>query len=150
MSQQGFYKTILVPVDGSDTADRAADAARDLAATGGARVIVMSVAVDRDVMPSELMATGHVSMKDIQDDRRKQAGDTAEKAARKLKDAGVEADAEVATGDPAHCIIERARQLDAPLVVIGRRGLTGFRELIMGSVSNKVVHYADCPVLVIN
>ncbi|SEP20110.1 universal stress protein [Aquisalimonas asiatica] len=150
MSEQGFYRTILVPVDGSDTAARAADAARDLAAASGARVVVMSVAVDRDIMPSELMATGQVSRKDIMDDRRRQATEIADKAADSLKAAGVETRTEVAAGDPAHCIIEHSRTLDAPLVVIGRRGLTGFRELIMGSVSNKVVHYADCPVLVIN
>ena len=150
MSQQGFYKTILVPLDGSETARRAVDAARELAGGSGVEVVVLSVAVDRDVMPSELMATGHISKKDIQDDRRQQAAGVAQEAARILRDAGVTAKDEVATGDPAHCIIERARELDAPLVVIGRRGLTGFRELIMGSVSNKVVHYADCPVLVIN
>ncbi len=149
MSQQGFYKTILVPVDGSETAGRAVNAARELAG-GGVEVIVLSVAVDRDVMPSELMATGHISRKDIQDDRRQQAAGVAQEAAKILQDAGITAKDEVATGDPAHCIIERARELDTPLVVIGRRGLTGFRELIMGSVSNKVVHYADCPVLVIN
>ena len=149
MSQQGFYKTILVPVDGSETARRAVNAARELAG-GGVEVIVLSVAVDRDVMPSERMATGHISRKDIQDDRRQQAAGVAQEAAKILQDAGITAKDEVATGDPAHCIIERARELDTPLVVIGRRGLTGFRELIMGSVSNKVVHYADCPVLVIN
>jgi nucleotide-binding universal stress UspA family protein len=149
MSQQGFYKTILVPVDGSKTSERAIDAARELAANG-AEVIVLSVAVERDVMPSELMATGHISNKDIQDDRRQQAAGIAQKAAKALHDTGVSAKDEVATGDPAHCIIERSRELDAPLVVIGRRGLTGFRELIMGSVSNKVVHYAACSVLVIN
>ena len=74
----------------------------------------------------------------------------AKKAAKALHDTGIPAKGEVATGDPAHCIIERSRELHAPLVVIGRRGLTGFRELIMGSVRNKVVHYADCPVLVTN
>ena len=149
MSQKGFYRTILVPVDGSETSERAIDAARELAANG-AEVIVLSVAVDRDVMPSELMATGSISKKDIQDDRRQQAAEIAQRAAKALLDTGVSAKDEVATGDPAHCIIERSRELDAPLVVIGRRGLTGFRELIVGSVSNKVVHYADCSVLVIN
>ncbi|RDB41968.1 universal stress protein [Halomonas sp. DQ26W] len=150
MSQQGFYKTILVPVDGSETSQRAVDAARELTGAGGAEVILLSVAVDRDVMPSELMATGHISSKNIQDERRQQAAGIAQQAARTLQDAGITAKDEVATGDPAHCIIERARELNAPLVIIGRRGLTGFRELLMGSVSNKVVHYADCPVLVIN
>lgn len=150
MTQQGFYNTILVPVDGSNTAERALQAARELAAASGAEVITLSVAVDRDVMPSELMATGQISKKDIQDDRRRQAAEVAQKAAKALQDAGIIARDEVTVGDPAHCIIERSRELDAPLVVIGRRGLTGFRELIMGSVSNKVVHYADCPVLVIN
>ncbi|MFO7858434.1 MAG: universal stress protein [Ectothiorhodospiraceae bacterium] len=150
MSQQGFYKTILLPVDGSEMAQRAMNAAREMASSSGADVVVLCVAVDRDVMPSELMAASHINKKDVQDDRQQQAASVAQNAAKSLQDAGITVTSEVAVGDPAQCIIERSRELNAPLVLIGRRGLTGFRELIMGSVSNKVVHYADCPVLVIN
>mgnify|MGYP006422196711 CR=1 FL=1 len=146
-----FYDTILVPVDGSKVSERAIQAAHELAGSN-IEVIVLSVAVsvDKDVMPSELMATGHIGNKDIQENRLREVTGIAQRAAETFRDAGISVKDEVMTGDPAHCIIERVQEMDSPIVIIGRRGLTGFRELVIGSVSNKVVHYADCPVLVIN
>ncbi|MEG4045238.1 universal stress protein [Microcoleus sp. Pol17_C1] len=52
-------------------------------------------------------------------------------------------------GDPGHCICEAAENWGADLIVLGRRGRTGFAEAFLGSVSNYVVHHASCSVLVI-
>ncbi|MEG4214803.1 universal stress protein [Microcoleus sp. Pol14C6] len=52
-------------------------------------------------------------------------------------------------GDPGHCICESAENWGADLIVLGRRGRTGFAEAFLGSVSNYVVHHASCSVLVI-
>ncbi|MBD1887629.1 universal stress protein [Microcoleus vaginatus] len=52
-------------------------------------------------------------------------------------------------GDPGHCICESAENWGADLIVLGRRGRTGFTEAFLGSVSNYVVHHASCSVLVI-
>ena len=52
-------------------------------------------------------------------------------------------------GDPGHCICESAANCGADLIVLGRRGRTGFTEAFLGSVSNYVVHHASCSVLVI-
>jgi nucleotide-binding universal stress UspA family protein len=48
---------------------------------------------------------------------------------------------------PAQAILDRARHAD--LVVVGSRGHGGFKGLLVGSVSDKVVHHADCPVVVV-
>ncbi|WP_290652957.1 universal stress protein [Aquisalimonas sp.] len=150
MNQNTFYSRILLPVDGSETAKRARRAAADLSRMSGQPITVLSVIVDRDIMPSELMGPGKISTKDIQESRRREAQATVKAAADALREQGLTVDEEILVGDPAQEIIQRTREVDAPVVVIGRRGLTGFRELVMGSVSNKVVHYAECPVLVIN
>jgi len=52
-------------------------------------------------------------------------------------------------GDAGHSVCEYAQNWGADLIVVGRRGRTGFTEAFLGSVSNYVVHHASCSVLVI-
>lgn len=63
--------------------------------------------------------------------------------------AGVCADCIQNTGSPGKAICELAKKWDADLIVIGRRGLSGLNELILGSVSNYVIHHACCSVLTV-
>ena len=72
-----------------------------------------------------------------------------EAAARRLRDGGFEATAEVRDGDAAHQIIASARAHDAGLIVIGTRGQTGLRRLVLGSVARNVLLHAPCSVLVV-
>jgi nucleotide-binding universal stress UspA family protein len=59
----------------------------------------------------------------------------------------VEAEALAVGGQPADVLLEHAG--DAALIVVGRRGLGGFTSLLLGSVSQQVVHHATCPVIVV-
>ena len=52
-------------------------------------------------------------------------------------------------GDYAQVIIDTADQNDYDLIVMGSRGLSVFKELLLGSVSFKVMHHAKCPVMVV-
>ena len=72
-----------------------------------------------------------------------------EAAAMRLRQAGFEADAEVREGDPAQEIVLSARHHEAGLVVVGTRGQTGLRRLILGSVARKVLLHAPCSVLIV-
>lgn len=56
---------------------------------------------------------------------------------------------EVQVGDPAEEIVDLARLEGYDMVVMGSRGLSHVRELLMGSVSHKVLHTAPCPVLIV-
>lgn len=60
----------------------------------------------------------------------------------------VECEALVLEGQPAEELLRAAK--DADLVVVGSRGLGGFKRLMLGSVSDQVVHHATCPVLVVH
>lgn len=62
---------------------------------------------------------------------------------------GVSTELESQVGDPGHQLCQIARDWDADLIVVGRRGRTGLAEAFLGSVSNYVVHHAPCSVLVI-
>lgn len=79
--------------------------------------------------------------------RAQQIADDAVAAVKKLQPA-VEVEAVAAQGQPADALI--AQSADAELIVVGRRGLGGFKSLLLGSVSQQVVHYATCPVVVVN
>jgi nucleotide-binding universal stress UspA family protein len=62
---------------------------------------------------------------------------------------GLPTEADYQIGEPGHLICEVAKDWGAELVVVGRRGRTGLAEVLLGSVSNYVVHHAPCSVLVI-
>ena len=64
--------------------------------------------------------------------------------------AGIPCDQVVRFGDPANEILELAREGDYGLIVMGRRGLGGAAKLLLGSVSDKVVRQAPCPVTVVD
>ncbi len=62
---------------------------------------------------------------------------------------GVPTNFDYQVGNPGHSLCTVARSWDADLIVLGRRGLTGLAEAMLGSVSNYVLHHAPCSVLVI-
>ncbi len=62
--------------------------------------------------------------------------------------AGISAETQIRQGVPAEAILEVARDGDFDLIVIGRRGIGGMRELLLGSVSRTIVQKAPCSVLV--
>ncbi|HEY9648249.1 MAG TPA: universal stress protein [Chroococcidiopsis sp.] len=66
------------------------------------------------------------------------------------KAAGVSVDFSQAYGNPGKAICEFAKNWDADLILMGRRGHTGVNELLLGSVSNYVLHHASCAVLTLN
>lgn len=70
--------------------------------------------------------------------------------ADQAKEAGVDAKLCQRFGSPSRIICELARELNADLIVLGRRGISGLNELILGSVSNYVLHHASCSVLTIH
>lgn len=62
---------------------------------------------------------------------------------------GISTELESQVGDPGQQLCQIARDWNADLVIVGRRGRTGLAEAFLGSVSNYVVHHAPCSVLVI-
>jgi len=70
-------------------------------------------------------------------------------AVQRLRDAGLDAEAVVREGDPSHEIVAVARARQAGVIVIGTRGQTGLRRLILGSVARNVLLHAPCSVLIV-
>ena len=147
--------TILIAYDGSESADAAISAARDLLGGASGEAVVLSVwepLVDQALRSlrfgGRLPVMTDVAGVDAQSEE--QARRLAEHGARRAGEAGFEA-RPLWVADKraiADTIVDRAEELDVDLIVLGARGLTGIRALL-GSVSNHVLQHAHCPVLVI-
>jgi nucleotide-binding universal stress UspA family protein len=73
----------------------------------------------------------------------------AERLAAEVQALAKQTDAVVRSGSPADEIIRTASELGADLIVMGSRGLGSTRSVLLGSVSDRVLHLAHCPVLVV-
>lgn len=145
---------ILVPVDGSAHANVAVDWASDLANKYGARLLLLHVLTERGsgVVPEELREYAKIERTEVTDwdlleSAARQILNAAEKRARTRTANSIETHVEI--GHPAAVILERARNFGADLIVMGRRGLGPLPGLVLGSVSSKVLHLADCACLTV-
>ena len=138
-------RTVVVGVDGSEPSLRAllfaASLVEDLA---GARLLAVHA---RYV--GYLWSPDHVAEAEFAD-----VLDDAERYVRTAVEdrlAGCTADwsLDVRDGEPAHVLCEVAREVDASFIVAGRRGWTIAEELLLGSVSNRLVHRSTTPVLLV-
>jgi len=69
-----------------------------------------------------------------------------------FREGGIEAVGEirrVSSGDTPEQIVEVAKRSEADLIIMGSRGMTEWKSLLLGGVANKVVHHAACPVLLV-
>lgn len=133
---------IVVGVDGSDTARKAAEAARDLATALGATLHVVS-AFDAD--RSGIFGSG--SDKWVVSD-----ADKAEHVARTVADTlggDIKITYSAVSGRPADALIREANFKEARIIVVGNRRMHGIAR-VLGSVANSVAHNAHCDVYIAN
>jgi len=134
--------TIVVGVDGSGTAKKAAESARDLAVALGATLHVVS-AFDSD--RTEVFGSG--SDQWIVSD-----ADGAEHVARTVAESlggQIKVTYSAARGRPADALIKEALRMDAKIIVVGNRRMQGIGR-VLGSVANSVAHNAPCDVYIAN
>jgi nucleotide-binding universal stress UspA family protein len=141
-----FPTRILLATDGSEDAAVATRAAMDLAERSGSELHVMHAF--EFIPPREYMSVAlrlH-SPSDFSRHGRRLLDEQVER----IEDAGgAVAGVHLKTGSPVDQILYASEELEAGLVVVGRRGLGGVKRLLMGSVSEGVVHHVRCPVLVL-
>lgn len=151
IARRDTTQRVLIATDGSDAAYAIADLVASWGLVDAAKVEIVSVAPLGDRM-RDLMVDAATFGADRVADERERLLDRhrgyAEELARRLGDHGLEASASVLAGDPAHEIVEAARQRDTDLVITGTRGLHGIDRLILGSVARNVAMHAPCSVLV--
>lgn len=136
---------ILVPVDGSEPSWRAAERAVYIAKVNHAEVTFLSV-VD---LNQELSALEQVSMSGyVPSELKEGAYQLLNEIAHEVP-SEIHIKTKVEIGTPAEVIVDEVEEEDYDLLVIGSRGFSTLRGLLMGSVSQYVLQHANCPVLVV-
>lgn len=139
------YKSIIVPVDGSEGAARAAAFAADLARATESPVTLLHV-----YSPTGGDSVGMAKLPKEQIDEmiRQKAANAFATAREAMITEGLSIEEQIVWGDPREEIVYAANKADA-LIVIGRRGLGKMQQLLIGSVSDAVLRTAQRPVVII-
>lgn len=138
----GDREPILIATDGSEGAEGAAVAGARVARTLGTTAILVYV------RPS-LGALGDPYYQEKLSEQMAHARVALDRARELVAQEGVEAEEEVLEGSAADRIVELARDRNAPLIVVGSRGLGAVAGALLGSVSSAIIHRADRPVLIV-
>jgi nucleotide-binding universal stress UspA family protein len=137
-----LFKKILLPLQlEKDEPDTEIKIARDLAKRDGSKVILMHIV--------PMMATGDTPLP-VEYYKRKEAEalKALDKVARRSF-GKVKTDSVVLCGDPAEGILSEARKNDIGAIVMATHGRRGLKHLLLGSVAERVVREAHCPVIAI-
>lgn len=148
-----MYKKILVPTDGSKCAEKAAQHAIILASQNNAELIVLNVLETHSLtgLPVEDFT------RKINEIFRREGIDALERISKMYKDLSREKDIrsfkltlKTEEGHPADMILQTAEKENVDLVVMGASGKHAVERFILGSVAEKVVRHAKCPVLTVH
>jgi nucleotide-binding universal stress UspA family protein len=138
---------ILVPVDFSPHAERACHYATTLAHRLGAQLSLLHVVEDPFVTGAWSAEVYVPNVPELLDNLIRRAEGQLANLKESAAALGVTADTTVITGRPAHAIVEHAKEGGFDLIVMGTHGRTGLSHVVMGSVAERVVRRAPCPVL---
>jgi nucleotide-binding universal stress UspA family protein len=143
----GTFRRITACVDGSPHADRALDVAIDLAAKYGSEMTILAVA---PLIPLYVASTEAWIPTEVPESEIRHYQDVVDKGVRRAESGGVKAVTGVCLeGVIVDEIIGHLDQHPADLLVIGSRGLSTAKRLLLGSVSDAVAHHVKCPVLIV-
>ena len=142
-------KRIIVPLDGSDFSFRAAKYALNLAGLTGGEIICVHAVVDLPYI--EYMGAGIVTPARHIEEAKKHTQEWFSEVKAMARKEGITVTSDTIFNLPsaAESIISCATEQKADLIVIGTRGRSGLKRLVLGSTASGVVSHATCPVLVV-
>ncbi|QCR30857.1 universal stress protein [Lysinibacillus sp. SGAir0095] len=138
-----MYKYILLAADGSENAVRATKEAIKVALCNADSIIEVVYVIDYDKSKSEVLHSSSTEALFLE--RRKKIS----KVEQTLKESNVSYKVTFLHGTPGPEIVKYANEHQVELVVIGSRGLNGLQEMVLGSVSHKVMKRVNCPALIV-
>lgn len=154
---------ILVALDHSEMSDLVFEDVLTLATALKAKLILVHVisaeeSISPRMMPTGSILGGYSEIASVSFERFREEWqayvdrgiEMLKSRANQAAERGVEAEYQQLSGGTGIQICESAKTANADLIAIGRRGYSGVKEFIMGSVSNYVLHHAHCSVMIIH
>ncbi|GAA0289310.1 nucleotide-binding universal stress UspA family protein [Gracilibacillus halotolerans] len=138
-----MYQHILLASDGSDNALRAAKEAVKIASTNTKSIINVVYVIDMDKAKYDVLHSN--SQEEVEIERRKKNSNVIQY----LNEVNANYKTTILRGRPGPEIVKYANEQNVDLVVIGSRGLNALQEMVLGSVSHKVMKRVDCPALIV-
>ncbi|HZR84265.1 MAG TPA: universal stress protein [Candidatus Binatia bacterium] len=148
MSPEEKIQTILAATDFSETGDAAVAWAAELATAHRARLLLCHALAP--AMPTAPAPEFVPLPARFYDDMREAAEGRLARAAAELRARGLAVDVALDPGVSAEAVVREAVRSGADLVVVGTRGLTGWKRVALGSTAARVVRHAPCPVLTVH
>ncbi|HRA53695.1 MAG TPA: universal stress protein, partial [Thermoflexales bacterium] len=139
-----LMKRILVPLDGSRVSEGALPHVRSLAHTNGAEVFLLRVVTG----PADLHPTPTGQMHHGHDVTEEHCRAYLNAVAATLTHEHIKTETLVAHGNPAHVILQVARDIQTDMIVMSTYGRGGLKRTLIGSVADHVIRHASAPVLV--
>jgi len=140
-----LFTRILVPVDGSDNSYRALDAALFLSEKLGSNITVLHVMEEVPITHIESQKL----LSELLENYKKENQDILSKCSEIARKKGLTINTILLQGNPASIILDFSKKEKYDIVIMGSRGMGKFKEIILGSVSSKIVHHSSCPVMLI-
>ncbi len=140
------FRTILVPIDFSEHSSQALDLAIEMAKLHSGRIELLH---SFPVVLPPLSPYDTIYPTDFTAKCREAAEAKLEEWRERVHAAGVEVNAKATPEPPSEAIPEFARELNADLIVMGTRGLSGLKHVMLGSVAERTLRGAPCPVLTV-
>ncbi len=141
------FKNILCPIDFSEDSKSALREASALARGGGGRLVVLHV-IEPIIYPVEY-GMAPVTAMSLESTVRKNAQERLDEIIGKEVGDGVDVSSRITFGNAQQEICKTAEEGGFDLIVLATHGLTGLKHMLMGSVAERVVQHADCPVLTV-
>jgi len=135
------FDNILLATDGSAHSEAALDRALNFATITGGTLTAVSVV--------DVYQEFYAEAPEVVEQAENKAKEILELVGEKAEQAGVKTQAKVLRGNAAHEISALAEETGAGVIVMGSRGRSGLKKILLGSVAEKVIGLANCPVLVV-
>lgn len=143
-----MFEKILYPTDFSDVAMKALDYIKQLREGGSRKVIVLHVIDSRGDQAARMYLTDR-EYEEAGKRIAAQKKELLDKIQEELKEAGLEVDCRIKKGVPLIEILKTEEDEDISVIVMGSHGMSNIEEMLLGSVSEKVIRKSKKPVLVI-
>lgn len=140
-----MFTSILVPIDGSDNSYRALDSALLLSEKLGSNITVVNMLEQVPITHIE----SEKLLSELLEAYRKENQEILSKCSKIATEKGLSIKTILLQGNPASVILDYRKKEKFDLLIMGSRGLGKFKQLILGSVSSKIVHHSPCAVLLI-